>query len=157
MIRAARLFLADATRPAIIAAMHQREPNGVRSEQESPEVLADWHNEQELAAGVRRAIERFSFDKREFRSHKMTDWPAFRASKFRTMSAFESAYNSIWIKALNEAELFYDASIEPRGEDDISLHVLLNRYQNDAEMGRKLLRLYNACREWRHIPFQTTA
>ena len=154
MIRAARLFLSDTARPAIIAAMHQIEPKGVWYEQDSPEVLVDWRNEQELAAGVRRAIQRFSYKKREFRSRKLTDWPAFRASKFRTVSAFESAYNSMWISSLNEAELFYDASMEPRGEDDISLHVLLNPNQHNAELGRKLLRLHDACAEWRHIPFQ---
>jgi hypothetical protein len=154
MIRAARLFLSDATRPAIIAAMHQQEPKGVWYEQDSAEVLVDSRNEQELAAAVRRAIERFSYKKRNFRSHKLTDWPAFRASKCRSIAAFESAYNCMWVKSLNEAELFYDASIEPQGEDEISLHITLNRYQNDAEMGRKLLRLYDGCAEWRHIPFQ---
>jgi hypothetical protein len=157
MIRAARLFLSDATKPAIIAAMHQREPRGVLFEQALPEILSDWRDEQKLAAAVRRAIERFSYKDRDLRSQKLRDWPAFQASKCRTTGAFERAYSLISISSLNDAELFYDASMGPRGEDDISLHVVLNRYQNDAEMGRKLLRLYDACVEWRHIPFRRQA
>ncbi len=153
MIRAARLFLADTTKPAIVAAMHQRERNGMWFEQEAPEMLVEWRDEQKLAAAVRRAIERFSYKFVDFRSHKKSDWPAFRASKCRSMNDFERIYDRIWIKSLNEAELFYEASLDPRGEDDLSLHVVINRYQHDAEMGRKLLRLYDACRNWQHIPF----
>jgi hypothetical protein len=153
VIRAARIFLADAAKPAIVAAMHQREPNGVWFEQEGPEVVSEWRDEQRLAAAARRAIERFSYKMVDFRDRKRNDWPAFYASQCRSMNEFERSYDCIWIKSLNEAEFFYEASMEPRGEDDLSLHVVINRYQHDTEMGRKLLRLYDACRNWRHIPF----
>jgi len=49
---------------------------------------------------------------------------------------------------MNEAELFYDAYARPHGEEDITLHVTLDRYGPDAEIDRKILRLFNACVDW---------
>jgi hypothetical protein len=52
------------------------------------------------------------------------------------------------VVAVNEAELFYDASCKPRGESDITLQVTLNRYGTDEEIGRQLGRLWFACLRW---------
>jgi hypothetical protein len=54
--------------------------------------------------------------------------------------------------SLNEAELFYDASMEPWDEPDIVMHVTINRGGPDAEMGRKLLKLVDACAAWKVLP-----
>jgi hypothetical protein len=152
MVRAARIYIADDhAKPAIVAALH-RTHHGVWTEQNAPEVLADWRRSETLAAAVRRAIERFSVKDVDLRHKKLTDWPSFRVSGFRTVRAFQSAYNSIWLKSLNEAELFYDASMEPWDEPDIVLHVTINRGAADAEMGRKLLKLVDACAGWKASP-----
>jgi hypothetical protein len=57
-------------------------------------------------------------------------------------------YLCIQVRALNDAELFYDAHAQPEGESDIALHVTINRYASDEEVGRQLLRLYDSCRRW---------
>jgi hypothetical protein len=49
---------------------------------------------------------------------------------------------------LNEAELFYDASVQPHGELDISLHVTLSRYGRDGEIERQLVRLVDVASGW---------
>jgi len=151
MVRAARIYVADPAKPAIVAALH-RTHHSVWTEQDSPEVVTDWREPEKLAAAVRRAIERFSVKDVDLRHKKLTDWPSFRASRFRTVRAFQSTYNSIWLKSLNEAELFYDASMEPWDEPDIALHVTISRGALDAEMGRKLLKLVDACAAWKVLP-----
>jgi hypothetical protein len=54
----------------------------------------------------------------------------------------------IGVQTLNEAELFYDASVQPHGELDISLHVTLNRNGPDGEIERKLVRLVDVATGW---------
>jgi hypothetical protein len=61
---------------------------------------------------------------------------------------FETTYTCISVQAMNEAELFYDAYARPLGEEDITLHVTLDRYGPDTEIDRKILRLFNACVDW---------
>ena len=151
MVRAARIYVAEPAKPAIVAALY-RTLHGVWTEQQSPEVLPDWREPERLAAAARRAIERFSMKDVDLRHKKLTDWPSFRASRFRTVHAFQSTYNSIWLQSLNEAELFYDASMEPWDEPDIVMHVTINRGAADAEMGRKLLKLVDACDAWKVQP-----
>jgi hypothetical protein len=151
MVRAARIYVAEAAKPAIVAALH-RTHHSVWTEQDSAEVVTDWREPEKFAAAVRRAIERFSVKDVDLRHKKLTDWPSFRASGCRSVRAFQSTYNSIWLKSLNEAELFYDASMEPWEESDIALHVTINRGSPDAEMGRKLLKLVDACAAWKVLP-----
>ena len=150
MIRGARLYFSEDKKPAIIAALH-RSTDGVWFEQESPELLENWRDATALAQTMLRAIERFSIKNTDFRTHKKTDWPAFRASKCRSVNAFERAYDDIFVRSLNDYEVFFDAEMTPRGEDDIVLHVTLTK--NIAEDGRRLLRLLHAYRRWEPLPF----
>ena len=107
-----------------------------------------WRQGSGLAIALRLALERFSPQERNLRGYKRTEWPSYRASKSRSLRAFEAAYICISIQALNEAELFYDAEAYPRGEEDIALHVTLNRYGSNEEIDRKILKLFDACVDW---------
>jgi hypothetical protein len=49
---------------------------------------------------------------------------------------------------VNEAELSYYASCQPRGEKDIKLQVSLNRYGKDEEIDRLLRKLFKASLRW---------
>jgi hypothetical protein len=122
-------------------------------EQESPELLAHWRDGTQLAAAMFRAVARFSIKDKDFRTSKTTDWPAYRASKCRSVNAFKLAYDDIFVRSLNEHELFFDATMNPRGEDEIELHAIINPNNAGVEAGRKLLRLLCACRRWEPLPF----
>ena len=117
-------------------------------EQEEAIPVTDWGDPRVIAAAFRTAIERFSRKDRNLRDFKRNDWPAFRASGCRSVQEFENAYHSIFARALNEAELYYEARTKPEGELEIELRVLLNRYASDEENGRKLLRLFHVASMW---------
>jgi hypothetical protein len=146
MLRYAYIYVAE-SRPAIVAAMHHNAAS-IYYEQDAPIIVADWRDLIPLATAVRSSLERFSFRDCNLRAHKKTDCPSYIASRSRSVREFENAYLCIAVRALNEAELFYDASAQPRGEDDIVLHVTINRHEPDDEMGRKLLKLVDGCSTW---------
>lgn len=134
-------------RPAIVAAMHFNSA-GIYYEQDDPYVLESWRDGSALAGSLRSSLERFSFREENLRDHKNTDWPSYRASRCRSVREFESLYLGIHVRAVNEAKVFYDAYCRPHDENDITLHITINRNATDIEIGRRLLILYDACRRW---------
>jgi hypothetical protein len=147
MLRGAHIYLGATVKQAIVAALHHNSA-GILFEQDEPAIIPDWRQSPGLAVALRFALERFSLQERNLRDFKKTDWPSYRASTSRSVRKFEATYMCISVQALNEAELFYDAYAYPPGEEDLALHVTLNRYGPDQEVDRKLLRLFNACVGW---------
>jgi hypothetical protein len=147
MLRRAHIYLGATAKDAIVAALHHNSA-GISFEQDGPAVIANWRQAPGLGAALRFALERFSLQERSLRDFKKTEWPSYRASSARSVREFEAAYICVCVQALNEAELFYDARAYPRGEEDIALHVTLDRYGPDEEIDRKIVRLFNACVDW---------
>jgi hypothetical protein len=147
MQRGALIYFGPKDKPAIVAALH-RNTAGVLYEQDAPVPIIDGRDPVVVAVALRSAIERFSIRDRNLRDAKKTEWPTYRAAGVRSVREFEKTYLCINVHALNEAELFYDAYAQPRGEEDITLHVTLSRHGQDSEFGRKVLRLLDACIDW---------
>jgi hypothetical protein len=150
MLRRACIYLGATAKEAIVAALHHNNA-GICFEQDDPAVVADWREGSGLAVALRLALERFSPQERNLRGYKRTEWPSYRASNSRSVREFEAKYICISVQALNESEFFYDAEAYPPGEEDIALHVTLNRYGPDEEIDRKLLKLFNACVDWPQV------
>jgi hypothetical protein len=146
MLRFARIFLASADKPAIIAAMYYNAA-GIYYEQENPLVLPGWR-ERGLAAGLRSLLGQFQMRDKDLWDTKKTDPPSYVASRCRSVRQFENEFFCIDVHALNEAELLYDASVTPHGEPDISLHVTLNRHRADDEIDRQIVRLFDVASRW---------
>ena len=101
---------------------------GLSTEQEGPIIVTEWRDPLLLSSAFRTAIQRFTRKDRNLYNCKKTEWPAYLASALRSVRRFESSYQAICVKAVNEAELFYEARTKPKEEDDIELCMLLNRY-----------------------------
>lgn len=146
MLRRTHIYFAE-NRPAIVAATHYNKA-GIYYEQEAPSALTDWRDPIVLATAVRASLERFSFQEFNLRNLKEADWPSYLASRVSSVREFKRSYLCVSMCAVNEAELFYDASAQPHNENDITLHVTINRYGSDDETGRKLLKLFDTCSAW---------
>jgi hypothetical protein len=149
MLKEAHIYLADETKPAIVAAMH-RNLDGICYEQDEAVVVTDWREGLPLVAALRSALERFSFRDRNLRDLKLADWSAYQASRCRSVREFQNSYFCISVRAASEAELCYIAEARPLDESEISLRVTINRH-GDEDAGRKLLRLYDACSRWSSV------
>ena len=57
-------------------------------------------------------------------------------------------YLCITVCAQGPSELHFDAFVRPHYENDIELRATLNPCGLDVEIGRKLLRLFDACEKW---------
>ena len=147
MLRRAHIYFAQGGRPAIVSAMHCNAA-GILYEQQEPLVLPRWREDRGLAVALRSSLQRFSMRDENLRGYKKTDWPSYLASHCHSVREFEHAYLCIAVQALNEAELFYDASVQPYGEAEISLHVVINAHEPNEEVERRLVRLFDAASGW---------
>jgi hypothetical protein len=147
ILREVHIYLPHEHGAAIVAPMYGN-MESLNYEQEDAIAISDWSDPRVLAAAFRVGIERFTRKDRKLEDFKRNDWPAFRASGCRSVQQFENAYHPIFAKALNEAELYYEARTRPEGEHEIELRVLLNRYASDEEIGRKILRLFQVASMW---------
>ncbi len=150
MLKEAHIYLANDTKPAIVAAMHHNQ-DGILYEQDEAVVVPGWRDSTALVAALRSALQRFSFHDRILRDAKRSEWPAFRASRCRSVRDFQRSYFRISVRAANEAELCYIAEACPLEESEISLCVTINRHDGDEESVRKLLRLYDVCSRWSSV------
>ncbi len=112
------IYLPHEQRQAIVAPMYGN-MESLNYEQEDAIAVVEWSDPRVLAAAFRVGIERFTCKDRKLEDFKRNDWPAFRASGCRSVQQFEDAYHPIYAKALNEAELYYEARTRPEGEPEI--------------------------------------
>jgi hypothetical protein len=152
MKRSARVFFAKG-KPTIVVAMHVNAA-GLYYEQEKPIVLAAREDRVALGAAVRECVQRFTLKDMNLRPRKAKDWPAFRASKCRSVREFEYQYSGMEIEKFNDSEhiALYDAWMLPFRESEIRFHSTLNLLAiNDEETGRRLISLFEACQRWAEI------
>jgi len=145
-LRFCTIYLAEG-RAAVVAPSHYNLA-GILYEQEEVLLVEAWRNDGVLADPLRQALRRFSFRERNLRDAKVKDWPSFRASNCKSVREFESSYLRLEVRAWNAAEAGYDASAGPAGESEISLHITLLLSLADEELSRRIIRLFDACRQW---------
>jgi hypothetical protein len=143
--RMAFIYAAEG-KPTIVAPLYFNSA-GIYYEQDAPAVVANdsWDV---VVPHLREALAGFVFRDANLREGCLTDWPSYRVSGERSVRRFQHNYLCIQVRAVNEAELFYDASSKPPGEPDIVLHVTLNPHGPDEEIGRLLAKLFSRCLCW---------
>jgi hypothetical protein len=80
---------------------------------------------------------------------KLTDWPAFKASRLPSVKQFEASYLRIHVMAVNEAALIFEATAFPPEESEIALRVTFTKGNSNEEVGALLLRLVTSCIQWK--------
>jgi len=147
MLRRAHIYLAEGNRPAVVSPVHYN-AEGIYYEQNDPIVLPEWRSSRGLAAALDAALRRFSLRDQNLREHKKTDWPSHLVSQCHSVREFENTYLRIDVQAVNDAELFFNASVQPRGEPDIFLHTTINTHAPHEKTERQLVRLFDVASKW---------
>ena len=148
VLRHAEIYLPNEDRPAILVPVYDT-GDGWIVEQSNPTLLSEWREPVALAKGVRAVLQQFAVKPMQLRGRgSAREGSTFRASGCRTLRDFESTYVRISIRAQGVSELHFDAYTRPHYEDEIELRTTLNPCGLDVEIGRKLLRLFDACQKW---------
>jgi hypothetical protein len=116
--------------------------------EQSAWTVAEWRDPATLGASIVKAISLFSPKDRNLRDANKSDWPAYKASGYKTMKTFEQEYSRIDISAVNEANLIFRACVMPHNEREIELCIAFSNGAEAAEIGRALIRLADAAARW---------
>jgi len=143
----AALFIDRAGTCAIVVPMHYNGRGGVLFEDADALTLHPLPEPEPLGAAVFAATERSQV--RPETSHggwKLTDWPAFKASRARSVKQFEADFIRIHIAGANEANIIYQ--LEGLPEKDAELRVLASANPRLAhQLGDRCLAVWRACRD----------
>jgi hypothetical protein len=137
--------------PLIAAAIYDNHESACY-EQEEAMALEQWRMPEMLGAATRQVLARFCRKDRNLYGSKHTDWPAFKASRLRSVKQFEASYLRLHVVAVNEAAIIFEASAFPPKESEIALRVTFTKGNSNEEVGALLLRLITSCIQWKQRP-----
>jgi hypothetical protein len=143
-----RVFVSRHDETAIIVALHYNGPKGLLFEDEHPAVFQGPLQATTLGCETKVALDKTQIHAPvSFAKHKPKDWPAFKASRMKTVRQFEQDFILIELGGANEANLVY--IIEGYPEKDSELRVLASISSGTApdKLGEQIILVYRACRD----------
>ncbi len=148
MKRFARLFIARLGSRAIAVGMHMNE-NDMWYENDSPIVLNAPFTAEDLGRAVAQAMGKTDRRAWNARDAKLTDWPAFKASGERSIRKFEGSFIEISIQSANASNLVVIVTGNPEKDAVLQVTSTMSTSVVPAELGARVLRVYEACRDRR--------
>jgi hypothetical protein len=98
----------------------------------------------ELGNEVLRNFHQFAIKDKNLRNHKITDWPAFKCSKSKSVRSFEETFTYISISGNNERNLMLCIEAPLSGDDDIFITSRISSGPgNKEEIGEIIMRVYD--------------
>ncbi|GAA4301946.1 hypothetical protein [Nibribacter koreensis] len=113
-------------------------------EQEEVEVLNFDVPDELIGESIKRNLQKFAEKNQDLTKRNLTDWPAFKASKLKTVKEFEKKYSRISISGLNEANISLSMDAETKSEHEINLRTTLSAYADNKLLGIRLKKIYQA-------------
>ncbi len=113
-------------------------------EQEEIEVLNFDTPDEQLGRSIKRNLDKFAKRNQDLKKRNLTDWPAYKASKLKTVKEFEKKYSRISISGLNEANIIIAMDAETKSEHEIDLRTTLSAYSDNKLIGTRLRKLHQA-------------
>ena len=77
-------------------------------------------------------------------NQKLTDWPAYKHSKSKTVSGFQKDYISIPIRGANESNMVLIIAGHPSNDDNLTINSSVSFYADKEEIGSRVEQVYQA-------------
>ena len=122
--KVATIFVRHDGEQFIVVPMHMT-PSGIYYEQSDTRVICNPTSEG-LGLAFQSAFNAFSIRDKNVGATKKSDWPAYHASKLKTVRAFEASYCRISCKSVNSANVTVRAQTEHPKIPDVDLSVSFN-------------------------------
>ncbi len=129
----------------IIITPRQINKAGIIYEQENCKTISKSTNALELGTEVMISMNQFLFKDINLRNTKLTDWPSFKHSKSKSVRTFEQEYIHISINSCNETNLIVEIEGFPYKDSDLTIKSMISFYADKEEIGRRILKVYEAC------------
>ena len=87
----------------------------------------------------------FSIKDRNLRDGKISDWPAYKKSRVKSMRSFEYDYIRISFHGGNESNITLIIEGLPNKDSDLLVKSVISAHSEKIEVGDRILKVYKAC------------
>ncbi|MBO9702231.1 MAG: hypothetical protein J7604_18625 [Sporocytophaga sp.] len=144
LVKRITVYVSDKYQQIIIAPRNVNKA-GIIYEQESCEVFDKGITDKALGEGVINNLNKFSFKEQSLQESKLTDWPAFKHGKSKSVKAFEQEYINISINGCNEHNMIIDIEGLPYRDSQLTIKSTISFYADKGEIGKRIMKVYEAC------------
>ncbi|MFT5618046.1 MAG: hypothetical protein ACI85I_001275 [Arenicella sp.] len=95
-----------------------------------------------LGKAIKDNLDKFKEKNREETQRKIIDWPAYKASKLKSVKEFEKKFTRISICGANEANTILCFDADMKSKYGIDLRSSISTYAKDKEIGFLVKKLY---------------
>lgn len=141
------VYISEKYDQIIIAPRHINKA-GIIYEQENCKTTTRAISAEELGTVVMESMNLFSLKERtapNLRDAKLTDWPAFKHSKSKSVKAFEQEYIRIYIDSCNEYNQVIEIDGSPYKDSELEIKSTISFYADKDKIGERILKVYQAC------------
>jgi hypothetical protein len=107
----------------------------IRFEQEEIQTLDFDCSNELLGESIRRNFDKFAQKNMENKKRTSKDWPAYRASKLKSMKDFENKYYRISINGANEANIIMVFEADMKLKNEINLTSSISAFAENERLG----------------------
>ena len=76
---------------------------------------------------------------------KLSDWPAYRTSRSKSVRTFENEYISISVDSLNNYNLVLEIRGYPFKDSELTINSTISYAAEKEEIGKRIMKIYEAC------------
>jgi hypothetical protein len=146
----ARVFVSRHDETAIVVTLHYNGQGGILFEDEHPVLFRGPLDATILGHETGVALYRTEIRPSvSFAERKPKDWPAFRASKVKTIRQFEQDFIAIQLQGANEMNLFYVIEGYPYKDAELKVLASISSGAAPNKLGERIISVYRACRDRR--------
>jgi len=100
-------------------------------------------SDESLGQSVKNNLSKFSKKNILNKKVKTKDWPAFKASKLKSIKEFEKKYFRISIHGANEANIILVLEADMKSKNNINLTSSISVYTENQNLGSLIKNLFN--------------
>lgn len=128
------LYLSNELNKILVAPQYLDE-SWLRFEQEKIEILDFECSDELLGESIKKNFEKFTHKNMDDKKRTSKDWPAYQASKLKSMKEFEKKYFRITINGANEANIIMIFEAEMKLKNEINLTSSISVYAQNEKLG----------------------
>jgi hypothetical protein len=142
----AHVFISRSEETAVIATLHFNGKGGILFEENQPVVLLSPLTPIILGQAILDALRRTTIGQLNSSAmQKLTDWPAFKASKAKSVRQFEQNFIRILVSGANDVNLVYVIDGEPFKDAELHVTSTISSAAPPAKLGECVISVFHAC------------
>ena len=143
VIKSVTLYISDKHSEIIISPISKDPKAGYRYEQTDCEIIKLNSTPEIIGKAIKRNFHRFNIQEADKEKINKSDWPAFKASKEKSMRRFEENYRRIRISGLTERNATMQIETVLNLPIQIELTSTISAHCEPTDLGNRVLKIFH--------------